>query len=213
MVHSRTERLFIFEHQFTPKSFAAVREAFRSAHPDKDIPNKTKLQWLVAEFRGTGSVCGRKHVQCRTVLADATPRSVEETLKTSRLCCYIGVTSAYKYCCCKVFVLSGTSVFPFHPGFPSSSVVFHRIEVWNCTCMSPYVFMMCCLIMHTENFTFKIIVRNKYSTLLGHDEILLGFCRRFSRSREVLTRTVLVWNSVCFHQHFARLPERVGCCK
>jgi hypothetical protein len=35
MVYSRAERVFILEHYFASKSFAAVREAFSNAYPDK----------------------------------------------------------------------------------------------------------------------------------------------------------------------------------
>jgi hypothetical protein len=35
--------VFILEHCFVLKSFAAVREAFSSAHFDKQVPNKTVL--------------------------------------------------------------------------------------------------------------------------------------------------------------------------
>lgn len=39
MVSSLTERVFIFQYYFASKSFAAIREAFSSAYPDKDIQN------------------------------------------------------------------------------------------------------------------------------------------------------------------------------
>jgi hypothetical protein len=51
------ERLIILEHYFTSKSFAAVREAFSSAYPDKEVPNKTTTRRLVTKSRDTGSVC------------------------------------------------------------------------------------------------------------------------------------------------------------
>jgi hypothetical protein len=77
----RGEHVFILEHYFASKSFAAVREAFSNACPDKEVPNKTTIHLLVTKFRGTGSVCDRKHVRRRTVLTDVTLRNVEETLK------------------------------------------------------------------------------------------------------------------------------------
>jgi hypothetical protein len=40
MVYSRAERVFILEHYFVSISFAAVREAFNNAYPDKDETNK-----------------------------------------------------------------------------------------------------------------------------------------------------------------------------
>jgi hypothetical protein len=55
-VYSRAERVFILEHYFASKSFAAVREAFSNAYPDKEVPNKT-IRRLVTKFRETGSVC------------------------------------------------------------------------------------------------------------------------------------------------------------
>jgi hypothetical protein len=42
--------VFILEHHFTSKSFAAVREAFSNANPDKEVPNKTIIQRLVTKF-------------------------------------------------------------------------------------------------------------------------------------------------------------------
>jgi hypothetical protein len=57
MVYSRAERVFILEHYFASKSFAAVREAFSNVYPDKEVPNKTTIHRLVTKFRDTGSVC------------------------------------------------------------------------------------------------------------------------------------------------------------
>jgi hypothetical protein len=51
MLYSRSERVFIFELYFTSKSFAAVRESFSSAYPDREVPNKTTVQRLVTTFR------------------------------------------------------------------------------------------------------------------------------------------------------------------
>jgi hypothetical protein len=56
MVDSRVELVFILEHYFASKSFAAVREAFSNAYPDNEVPNKT-IHRLVTKFRDTGSVC------------------------------------------------------------------------------------------------------------------------------------------------------------
>jgi hypothetical protein len=56
MVYSRSERVLILEHYFTSKSFAAVREAFSNAYPDKELLNKTTIHRLVTRFRNTGSV-------------------------------------------------------------------------------------------------------------------------------------------------------------
>jgi hypothetical protein len=41
MVYSQAELVFILEHYFALKSFAAVREAFSNVYPDKEVPKKT----------------------------------------------------------------------------------------------------------------------------------------------------------------------------
>jgi hypothetical protein len=91
MVYSRAERVFILEYYFASKSFSAVREAFSSVYPHKEVPNKTTTHRLVT-FRDTGSVCDRKQDRRRTVLTGETRHSVEET----GLSCYIDVTKVYK---------------------------------------------------------------------------------------------------------------------
>jgi hypothetical protein len=55
--NSRAERVFILEHYFASKSFAAVREAFSNAFLIKEVLNKTPVHRLVTKFRDTGSVC------------------------------------------------------------------------------------------------------------------------------------------------------------
>jgi hypothetical protein len=72
MVYSRAERVFIIEHYFESKSFAAVRETFSNAYPDKEVPNKTTIHRQVTTFRDTGSVCDRKYVRRRIVLTGET---------------------------------------------------------------------------------------------------------------------------------------------
>jgi hypothetical protein len=57
MVYSRAERVFILQHHFASKSFAAVREAFSCTHPDKEVSNKTAIHRLVTKFRDAVSVC------------------------------------------------------------------------------------------------------------------------------------------------------------
>jgi hypothetical protein len=57
MVYSRAGRVFILEHYFASKSFAAVSEAFSNVCPDKEVPNKTTVCRVVTKFRVTGSVC------------------------------------------------------------------------------------------------------------------------------------------------------------
>jgi hypothetical protein len=51
MVYSRAERVFIHEHHFASKSFAAVREAFSNAYLDKEVLNKTTVHRLVTQFQ------------------------------------------------------------------------------------------------------------------------------------------------------------------
>jgi hypothetical protein len=55
------ERVFILDHYFESKLFAAVREAFSNAYPDMEVPSKTTVHRLVTKFWDTGSVCDRKH--------------------------------------------------------------------------------------------------------------------------------------------------------
>jgi hypothetical protein len=57
MVYSRAERVFVLEHYFASKSFAAVCEAFSNAYPDNEVPNNTIKHRLVTTFRDTVSVC------------------------------------------------------------------------------------------------------------------------------------------------------------
>jgi hypothetical protein len=68
MVYSRAECVVILESYFASKSFAAIREAFSNAYPDKEVPNKSTIHWLVTKFRNTGSVCYKKHDRRPTVL-------------------------------------------------------------------------------------------------------------------------------------------------
>jgi hypothetical protein len=42
--------VFNLEYYFASKSFAAVREAFGSAYPDREMPNKATIQRLVTTF-------------------------------------------------------------------------------------------------------------------------------------------------------------------
>jgi hypothetical protein len=57
MVYSRAERVFILEHYFASKLYAAVREAFSNAYPDKEVPNKTTIHRLVIQFQDKEDVC------------------------------------------------------------------------------------------------------------------------------------------------------------
>jgi hypothetical protein len=42
--------VFILEHYFASKSFAAAREAFSNPYLDKEVPNKTTIHGLVINF-------------------------------------------------------------------------------------------------------------------------------------------------------------------
>jgi hypothetical protein len=42
--------VFIVEHYFASKSFAAVLEAFSNVYPDKEVPNKTRRHTLGTKF-------------------------------------------------------------------------------------------------------------------------------------------------------------------
>jgi hypothetical protein len=46
-VLSQAERVFILGYFITPKSFAAVHEAFSNTYPDKEVPNNTTVHQLV----------------------------------------------------------------------------------------------------------------------------------------------------------------------
>jgi hypothetical protein len=78
--------VFVLENYFTSKWFAAVRETFSNAYPDKEVLNKT-IQILATKFQDTGTVCDREHVRSRRVLEGETLRGVKETLKTTILSC------------------------------------------------------------------------------------------------------------------------------
>jgi hypothetical protein len=54
-VCSRAARLFIPEHYFASKSFAAVRETFSNAYPNKEVSYSTTMHQLVKCF-GTEDV-------------------------------------------------------------------------------------------------------------------------------------------------------------
>jgi hypothetical protein len=57
MVYSRAETVSVLENYFASKSFAALRETFSTAYPDKEVPNKTTMHRVGTKFRDTGSVC------------------------------------------------------------------------------------------------------------------------------------------------------------
>jgi hypothetical protein len=47
MMYSQADRVFIAEHYFASKSFAAVSEALSNVYHDKEVPDKTKIHRLV----------------------------------------------------------------------------------------------------------------------------------------------------------------------
>jgi hypothetical protein len=74
MVYSRAERVFILEHYFASKSFAAIRKAFSNAYPDKEVPNKTTIHQLVTIFRDTEVfVCDKCSSSDKTAEITAVP--------------------------------------------------------------------------------------------------------------------------------------------
>jgi hypothetical protein len=50
-VYSQAERVFTLEYYLASKSFAAGSEAFSSACPDMEVPNKTTIHRLVTKFQ------------------------------------------------------------------------------------------------------------------------------------------------------------------
>jgi hypothetical protein len=77
--------VFVLEHYFASKSFAAIRVAFSIAYPDKKVPKETTIHRLATTFRDTGNVCDGKRVRRRAVLKDETLRNVEETMRKLQL--------------------------------------------------------------------------------------------------------------------------------
>jgi hypothetical protein len=55
-MYSLEERVFILEHYFVSKLFAAVREKLTNGYRDKEVPYKTTHR-LVTVFQDTDSVC------------------------------------------------------------------------------------------------------------------------------------------------------------
>jgi hypothetical protein len=49
MVYLQAERVFIPENYFASKTLGDVREAFKNAYPDKEVPNKTTMHRLVTQ--------------------------------------------------------------------------------------------------------------------------------------------------------------------
>jgi hypothetical protein len=63
--------VFILEHYFESKSFAAVRVAFTNAYPDSEVPSKTTIHTQVTKLRDTKCLYFFKKVVdicCKAVL-------------------------------------------------------------------------------------------------------------------------------------------------
>jgi hypothetical protein len=87
MMYSRAERVFILEHYFTSKSFAAVREAFSNVYPDKKVPNKT-VTHMVTYFRMQEVfVCDKCSSSDRTAEITAVPISSSASAATTGYGC------------------------------------------------------------------------------------------------------------------------------
>jgi hypothetical protein len=69
VVYSIADRVLNIKHCLASKSFAALREAFNKAYPEKKVPNKTSHR-LVRQFWHTVCICDRKYVRRRTVSTD-----------------------------------------------------------------------------------------------------------------------------------------------
>jgi hypothetical protein len=91
MVYSRAERVFILEHYFASKSFAAIRKAFSNAYPDKEVPNKTTIHRLVTIFWDTESVRDRKHLLYSRSANSS--KEINNYEKTTRFPCYATLMS------------------------------------------------------------------------------------------------------------------------
>jgi hypothetical protein len=50
MVYSSEQNLFILEHYFASKSYAALHEAFTIAYPNKEVQKKTKALMSLIRF-------------------------------------------------------------------------------------------------------------------------------------------------------------------
>jgi hypothetical protein len=74
IAYSREERVFILEHCFASKSFAAVREALSNMFPEKEVPNKAKVHRPVTNFGTQGVfVCYKCSSSNKTAKITAIP--------------------------------------------------------------------------------------------------------------------------------------------
>jgi hypothetical protein len=63
----------------------AVREAFGTAYPDKEVLNNTTKHRPATKLRDTGSVCDRKDVRPRAVPVGEAFRSMLTVLKAASI--------------------------------------------------------------------------------------------------------------------------------
>jgi hypothetical protein len=88
MMYSRTERVFILEHYFSSKSFAAVREAFSNARKFRRRQQYTDL----IKFRDIGSfVSGKCLSSDKTDEMTAAPISSSASAAITGYGCYVSV--------------------------------------------------------------------------------------------------------------------------
>jgi hypothetical protein len=105
MVYSQAKCLFILEHYFASKSFAAVREAFSSTYPNKEVPNKT-IYRLVTIFE-TQEVS----VSYKCLLSDKTAEIAAVQISSSASAATTGYGSRIQYChWFRSFVFEGVGV-------------------------------------------------------------------------------------------------------
>jgi hypothetical protein len=138
MAYSRVERVFIFEHYFASKLFAAVREAFSNAYPDKEVANKTTIHWLVTEFRDRWSVCDTSGVglcwQMRRSATLNTSASAAEifqnTVSAKWIICAFGHHDLQTLWCQTFFCgdfSKKESIWTVHEAWRNRNTIFHRL--------------------------------------------------------------------------------------
>jgi hypothetical protein len=87
--------VFILEHYFSSKSFAAVREAFSNVCPDKEVQNEATIHRLVRTFRDKEEfVCDSCSSSDKTAAIMAVPISSSASAATMEYCCKNSVLPA-----------------------------------------------------------------------------------------------------------------------
>jgi hypothetical protein len=95
MVYSQAACVFILEHYFTSKSFAAFREAFNSAYPDMEVLNKTAVHRPVIKFQDRGNVCENCLSSDKTAEIMAVPFSSSASAATTDSYVVVRVVGTY----------------------------------------------------------------------------------------------------------------------